>query len=315
MGEKSSKMGNVMLNDFKENNRKLRMFVSGWGAEGSSRGCANEGRTWIYVWNVAKQLIIALIFLEVSLINRTGQDFAFIFQHKQHPVASGHWSQSDPGGRAALTALILTHKSMELSRVGKDLEVKPSTRAGCGDLPSINHFIASALQSSGSSQTLPTPRIPWEDSALAVLTEAGEEDVICSSLLICIISIINLFVFGANDFWGAGEQGGVFDPNLRAGAVWGARKGKATTSKSSLLGTIHSSWDPDPSCCFPVPHPNQISLPLQGAQAAGARLECFACVIVVLAFSRVNTCSGYYFFSILFGFILFFMLFKMSCMD
>lgn len=52
--------------------------------------------------------------------------------------------------------------------------------------------------------------------AAAILTDVVEEDFICTSHLICIITIINLFVFQANDFPGAGEQRGVFDPNHKA---------------------------------------------------------------------------------------------------
>lgn len=70
-----------------------------------------------------------------------------------------------------------------------------------------------------------------------------EEGFICTSHLICIISIINLFVSWPNDFWGAEEHRGVFDPNHKAQAMWVPIEDMATNSKPYLLGSyLYDLW-------------------------------------------------------------------------
>lgn len=106
----------------------------GWeGSWGSSRGCANEGTTWIYVWNVAKELMIALILLEVAKCLRSiglAKIFLLVSNTSSILWLAAHQGIDPIGGRAALP---LTHKSMELFGLGRALKLKPSTRAGCGD--------------------------------------------------------------------------------------------------------------------------------------------------------------------------------------
>lgn len=72
------------------------------------------------------------------------------------------------------------------------------------------------------------------NAALAVLTDVQGKGFICTSRLICFISIINLFVFQANDFRGAGEQGEVCVTQIVKLRLSNAED-MATNSKSYLL--------------------------------------------------------------------------------